>query len=407
MAISGLPGKAAVPERVGVPNYKSVPLKRARDLRVDFFRGLALFMIFADHIPNNILSNFTLHTFGFSDAAAMFIFISGYAAAMVYGRALQTGGVLAATAKIFRRVWQLYVAHIFLFVIYMAEVSYTVKTFNNPMYNEELGVADFLQEPHIAIIKALILQFQPAFLDILPLYIVLLSSFILVLLALRRHWLWAVIPSLSLYAATFYFGLHIAAYPDHRPWFFNPFAWQVLFVLGATFGYVEINRRPLLVLRRWMGIAAGVLLVAAAVVRGSWAVHAYYDSFPPLLLRSVGPLLDKQNMSPLILAHFLCLALVITLLTRRDAAFLTWPVLRPIVRCGQHSLHIFCLGILLSLIGHFVLTEFGSTLDVQFGVNAFGIAVMLITGTLLSWYKRIEQSPGPSHGAAPTPGSSG
>ena len=96
-------------------------------------------------------------------------------------------GALYATAQIYRRVWQLYVAHIFLFVIFTAEVSYAILVVQNPMYTEEMGVGDFLQAPHRAVIRALLLVFQPTFLDILPLYIVLLASFPLVLILLERH----------------------------------------------------------------------------------------------------------------------------------------------------------------------------------------------------------------------------
>src|SRR5690348_2022982 len=144
----------------------AAPRKAARDLRLDFFRGLSLFFIFVDHIPENLLSYFTLHTVAFSDAAEVFIFISGYTAALVYGRSLNQHGFLFALAQIYRRVWQLYVAHIFLFVIFVAEVSYTVLAVQNPMYTEELGVGDFLEEPHVAIMRALVLAFQPTFLDI-------------------------------------------------------------------------------------------------------------------------------------------------------------------------------------------------------------------------------------------------
>ena len=115
-----------------------------RDLRLDFFRGLALLLIFIDHIPENILSYFTLQAVQFFDAAEVFIFISGYTAALVYGRTLAVQGASYATAQTLRRAWQLYVAHIFLFVIFIAEVSYVVTTFQNPMYNEEMRVADFL-----------------------------------------------------------------------------------------------------------------------------------------------------------------------------------------------------------------------------------------------------------------------
>src|SRR5580693_439337 len=167
----------------------------SRDLRLDFFRGLALICIFIDHIPENYLNYVTISAIGFSDAAEVFIFISGFTASLVYGRALAMRGTLIATVQVLRRAWQLYVAHIFLFVIFIAEVSYTVKAFNNPMYNEEMGVGDFLEHPHIAVVQALLLQFQPTYLDILPVYIVMLLIFPAVLVCLRRHPMVALIPS--------------------------------------------------------------------------------------------------------------------------------------------------------------------------------------------------------------------
>src|SRR5258707_4072887 len=173
----------------------------SRDLRLDFFRGVALIFIFIDHIPENILSYFTLEALGFFDAAEVFIFISGFTAALVYGPRLVEKGALYATAQVLRRAWQLYVSHVILFVLFIAEVSYTATTFKNPMYNEEMRVADFLDEPHIAVIKALLLQFQPAFLDILPMYIVMLVIFPAVLIGMRIHWLLVLVPSALLYLA--------------------------------------------------------------------------------------------------------------------------------------------------------------------------------------------------------------
>src|SRR5260370_5247070 len=120
---------------------------------------------------------------------------------MVYGRRMLGQGVGLASAQIYRGGWQLYVADVFLFMIFTAEVSYTVLTFNNPLYNDELRGGDFLAEPHIAIIKALLLQFQPTFLDILPVYIVLLASFPLILCLLPRGIFIAALPALALYAA--------------------------------------------------------------------------------------------------------------------------------------------------------------------------------------------------------------
>src|SRR5437868_14441097 len=199
-----------------------------RDFRLDFFRGLALFFIFIDHIPENVLSYFTLPAVGFSDAAEVFIFISGYTAAMVYGRTMVRQGLVFASAQVYRRVWQLYVAHVFLFVIFTAEVSYTLNAADNPMYAEEMGVGDFLSQPHIAIIQALLLRFQPTFLDILPLYIVMLAGFPVAIALIHRHPLWALIPSALLYGAVQRWGLALHLYPDAHPWFFNPLAWQFL-----------------------------------------------------------------------------------------------------------------------------------------------------------------------------------
>src|SRR6266850_8399535 len=95
-----------------------------RDLRLDLFRGLALWLIFLDHIPSNAVSWVTIRNFGFSDATEIFIFISGYTAAFVYGRAMRERGIVVATARILKRVWQIYVAHVFLFTIFLAEISY-------------------------------------------------------------------------------------------------------------------------------------------------------------------------------------------------------------------------------------------------------------------------------------------
>src|SRR5580692_8323996 len=192
-----------------------------RDLRLDFFRGVALICIFIDHIPENYLNYFTISAIGFFDAAEVFIFISGFTAALVYGRALAVRGVLIATVQVLRRAWQLYVAHIFLFVIFIAEVSYTVRAFNNPMYNEEMGVGDFLERPHIAIVQAMFLQFQPTYLDILPLYIVMLLIFPLVLVGVRWRPLAVLLPSAVLYVAVQVFDITMPAYPPGNTWTFN------------------------------------------------------------------------------------------------------------------------------------------------------------------------------------------
>ena len=156
------------------------PPASQRDLRLDFFRGLALLFIFIDHIPNNFLSEVTLHSVAFCDAAEVFVFISGYAAALAYGRLLDRGPTVAA-ARIYHRVWQLYVAHIFVFAVFATLVSYSIMVVDDPSYTQSFNISSFLDDPSVAVAQVLLLRFQPQFLDILPLYIVLLACFPLAL----------------------------------------------------------------------------------------------------------------------------------------------------------------------------------------------------------------------------------
>src|SRR5262250_611085 len=126
------------------PPAAPAPKSSSRDLRLDLFRGLALWLIFLDHIPDNIVNAFTLRNYGLSDATEIFVFISGYTAAFVYGREMRERGFVIAGAHILRRAWQIYVAHVFLFAIYPAEISYVATSFENPLYAEEMNILDFL-----------------------------------------------------------------------------------------------------------------------------------------------------------------------------------------------------------------------------------------------------------------------
>src|SRR4030081_1428942 len=126
---------------VSVPAI-SLPIGSERELRLDLFRGLALWLIFIDHLPPNLLTWFTIRNYGFSDATEIFVFISGYTAAFVYGRAMRERGFIVAGARILRRAWQVYGAHIFLFMVYMAEIAYVAGSFDNPLYVEEMNILD-------------------------------------------------------------------------------------------------------------------------------------------------------------------------------------------------------------------------------------------------------------------------
>jgi hypothetical protein len=363
-----------------------------RDLRLDFFRGVALIFIFIDHIPYNIVSYFTLQNVVFFDAAEVFIFISGFTAALVYGRRLASKGAVYATAQVWRRAWQLYVAHVFLFVLFIAEVSYTAATFNNPMYTEEMRIAAFLDEPYVAVVQALLLQFQPAFLDILPTYIVMLLIFPAVLLGMRRHWLLVLLPSALLYLAVQVFDLAVPAYPAGHVWYFNPLAWQFLFVAGAVLANRTTRGAGYASLPNIVYPLAAAIVVVSVVVRLSWTLHGFWESCPALLLKELWPA-DKNNLSPVRLVPFCAFVVLVATHVPSNARFLTSAAARPLVRCGQQSLEIFCLGILLSALGHFALSEYGYNIPLQLAVNATGVAIMILTAWIIDWYKVMDRAP--------------
>jgi hypothetical protein len=366
-----------------------------RDYRLDFFRGIALFLIFIDHIPDNMFSAVTLHSFALSDAAEVFIYISGYTAALVYTKVALRQGAVLATARIWRRVWQLYVAHLCLFMLYNAEVSYTMARFNNPLFADELRAGAFLDDPAQTILRVLILQFQPTFLDILPLYIALLLVFPLILVALNRHLLWALVPSLALYAAARFTGFNLPGYPADHSWTFNPLTWQLLFVIGAVCGNMTARGQTLLKLRPWHVWLAAAMALTGLVLRGSWMLHESHSAVPALLYRTLWPL-DKTELPLLRLCNMLALALLVARYVPMQSRFFLKPGAWLIVLCGRHSLELFCLSILLSVMGNVAYTVLGLSIAVQLAVNLTGFALLLGFGLLLAWFDGDGRLPWPA-----------
>jgi len=364
-----------------------------RDLRLDLFRGVALWLIFLDHIPENFLNWFTIRNYGFSDATEIFIFISGYTAAFVYGRAMRERGIVIASARVLRRAWQIYVAHIFLFTIFMAEIAYVAATFDNPLYAEEMNILDFLKQPDITIFQALLLKFKPVNMDVLPLYIVLLLLFPPMLWLLLWQPAFALAGSALVYVLAWNFDWNLPAYPN-GVWFFNPFAWQLLFVFGAWCALGGAQRlSPVLRSPAVLAIAIGYLLFAFAITL-TWYIEPLQRFVPGWLSDWMYPI-DKTNLDVLRFAHFLALAAVTVRFVPRDWPLLKSPLLRPAILCGQHSLEIFCLGVFLAFAGQFIIGEWSGGPLIQAAISLLGILIMIATASLISWYKHMEgRSPG-------------
>ena len=359
-----------------------------RDLRLDLFRGVALWGIFLDHIPENIVNWLTIRNYGFSDATEIFIFISGYTAAFVYGRAMRERGFVVASARILRRAWQIYVAHIFLFTIFLAEIAYVAGTFDNPLYAEEMRILDFLKQPDVTIFEALILKFKPVNMDVLPLYIVLLVLFPPMLFVLLRRPTLALAGSALVYVLTWSFDFNLPAYPN-GVWFFNPFAWQLLFVFGAWCALGGAHRLgPVLRSPIILAVAIAYLVFAFAITL-TWYVEPLGHFVPSWLSDWMYPI-DKTNLDVLRFAHFLALATITVRFVPRDWPGLRSPILQPAIRCGQHSLEIFCLGVFLAFAAQFVISEYSGGPLIQVAISLIGIMIMVAVANLISWYKVIE-----------------
>lgn len=362
-----------------------------RDLRLDFFRGLSLWFIFLDHVPSNIVSWFTVRNYGFCDASEVFVFISGYTAAFVYGRVMRERGFIVGGARILKRAWQIYVAFVFLLVFYFAEIAYVSSHFSNPLYTEEFGIFDFFQKPDVVLVEALMLRFLPANVDVLPLYIALMAFFPPVLWLMLRQRDLALLLSIAFYFVAKAFDWNLALYPYDHSWFFNPFAWQLLFVIGAWCALGGVQQIARLLNSQAVLALCVIYLVLAAPLQLSWLFPGLTGRMPAWLM--ILPL-DKTGLSPWRLFHFLALATLVIHYVPADAKFLQTRWARPLILCGQHSLEIFCLGVFLSFSAHFILTEISGRIAMQIGVSLAGIVLMVTVAALMAWYKDVERRGG-------------
>ena len=358
----------------------------SRDIRLDLFRGLALWFIFIDHVPTNVVSWITLRNYGFSDATEIFVFISGYTAVIAYSQMMTREGWPKSAAKIYRRVWQLYVAHILLFVAFTAQIAWVSIARDTPALIREMELHGLGENPYRAMLEAVLLRFRPVNLDVLPLYIALLATFPFVLPAVVR-WPFAVIAaSLVLYAATLFYNLNLPAYPEHKVWYFNPLAWQLVFHIGAAMA-VLAPRLAWLDRWRWpLWILAVLYLCFAAIIALSWQFNSLGRLIPDWIGRQIYPI-DKTNIDVLRVLHFLAVAWLVRAAVRPNARFLEWPLFEPLRRCGEQSLQIFCLGTFLALSAQIVVEHYEESIVSQLAVSLAGLLIMSLAAYGAGWFK--------------------
>ena len=343
------------------------PAPRGRDARVDVLRGLALLMIFVDHIPRDALNLATLHSFGFCDAAEVFVLLAGFSSMAAYGKLLE-GDVAAGLRRIAARCWRIYAVHILLLLAMLA----VAVAWAAALPAVQPVVAPLLALREIGPWSALTLQAMPEYLDILPLYIVLLGTFPLLWLSMRRSVAWTLAGSATLWlAANQWHGLDLPNATDANGWYFDPFAWQFLFAIGA--GLAVAMRRSGGDLPRHRGFAAlcALFLLFAAVQSVPWTEWG----LPDLRLATMATP-DKSRLAALRILDIL--ALIYLIMSAASLRRLTThPVARLLALGGRHSLEVFAVGCVLALVARLAFRSLDTGIGMQVGVNVVGFAAML------------------------------
>jgi hypothetical protein len=364
---------------------KKILAARSLDLRVDLLRGFANWFLFLDHVPHNVVNFITLRNFGFTGATDVFVFVTGYAAAIFFGRmALERGFVVTGT-RMLRRLWQLYAAYVVLFVIYIDIVSNVAAQYANTEIIDEYNVIGIVDHPIRTLMHGLMLQAKPLNLDVLQLFVALMAMFPPILWVMLRRPNLALAGSIALYVASRVFDWSLPSFPTGT-WYFNPFCWQLLSVLGAWFALsgpkltLTLQRLPLL------RAAAAAYLVCALVVTLAAHAPALAAQLPDFgISLSVS---DKENLASYRVVHLLALALLFTYFVPRDWAPLRSKLLQPVMKCGEEWLTSFCVGVFLSFAAHFVLITGPNSVAMQVLVSVSGIAMMTAIAYYISWSRR-------------------
>ena len=357
----------------------SPPAASARDHRIDALRGVALTMMFADHIPQNLLNRFTLRNLGFCDAAEVFVLLAGFASMLAYGRAFEREGTLTGLARLGRRVVRLY-------LFQMGMLVTTVVVIKQWRHHHPVPV-DFL-EPELAhgthsLWRVLSLEALPGNLNILPLYMVLLILFPVIYLALRTN-RWAALAFSAALWLTINIDpqINLPNWLDPDGWYFDPFAWQFLFTLGA-WAAVETRRTGGDVPRSvWIVAGCWLYLGFSAIQAFPWSQWGLPDLAP----LPIDPP-QKTPLSPLRLIDVMAIFYLVqsSRLARRLAG---GPVGQVLAVYGRHSLEVFSAGTILDLLGRLVMTTYGTGWPLQIAVNVIGLGTLYLMAVALDRRKQ-------------------
>ena len=354
-------------------------IRHNRDLRIDFFRGIALWCIFIDHLIKGWLRAITLKEYGFCDGAELFVLLSGISAGMVYTGVMTRDGLPAAWLKIARRMAAIYRTHLIMFVLFVAEVGFLVTWLNPPDFLQFLSLEAFSAHPFSSSLHAVLLRNEPKFFDILPLYIALLLLLAITLPLIRWPRL-LVGSSVALYVATRAFHLNLGQWTD--AWFFNPLAWQVLFMIGVTAPFI-LKTRAYWRGWEWLAILFSVFSLFESHVK--YLRHHVPDGL--LIPFEV----DKPMLHPFKLLAMLALAWLVWQHVPASSAWLRARWAQPLILLGQHSLPVFSSSVLFAVLGEAVLFTHPGFVS-QVLVQGLGSLALVAIAAVVAWTSQRDRA---------------
>ncbi|WP_240535775.1 OpgC domain-containing protein [Bradyrhizobium sp. STM 3809] len=337
-------------------------------------------------MPDNSLAWLTLRNYGFSDTSEVFVFISGYTCMIAYGGAVATQGWVTTVVRALRRAWEIYAAFLVLLLAYAALVWVIG---DGTRFVDETNTGFFFREPGPTLVHVALLQFAPVNTDILLTFAILHICFPIVLWLMMSSATVTLVLSFLLYMMVQLFSWQVPAWPSGEL-YFNPFAWQFLFVIGACYAYGGRERLDPLLRSRALLIAALAYLGFSLFMALSWEFKSLESLIPPAISGLIYPIY-KSHLAPVRLLHFLSLAFVVSRLAPPQWHGPIRPLMTAMIRCGENSLSIYCIGVLLAFVGQVVLTDVAGGFAMQLLISVTGIAVMVLAATLLTWESQVDR----------------
>ncbi|RWR33021.1 OpgC domain-containing protein [Sinirhodobacter populi] len=328
-----------------------------RDPRLDFFRGLSLIMIFMNHVPGTFFENLTSRNFGLSDAAEGFVFMSGCAVALAYGPKMKDGLNLDAVRKGWGRAWQLYLVHMMTTVWAMALVAGGVLWLGADEVLLNNSFIMMWKQPVEVILGVATLGHQFGYVNILPMYAVLMLGAPFLVRLGQRNPMALLALSVGFWILTFALSLDLPNYPQPGGWFFNPFAWQLIFTLGILTGLALREGRRFVPVKPWLvWIAAIWLVFCFAWVQDVDLKEWMNQTLNALRAQGVPGLVagfDKTFVSMPRLTHFIALAYILSM-PLGIPKFAASQAMEPVRLIGRHSLPVFATGTVIAIFAQVV-----------------------------------------------------